>query len=310
MRHLTLRQLRIFEAAARHLHFGRAAAEVHLSQPAVSLQLKQLEERIGLPLFEQIGRRMHLTRAGDELLRHARAVLDQLREAEEAIAGLKGTGGGELRLAVTSTAKYFAPRLLSEFRRTHPEVKVRLGVSNREAVVRELTDNTIDLAVMGRAPVGLDCEASAFAKHPLAIIAAPEHPLARRRRLGLKQLAGEAFLIRERGSGTRAAMERMFAAQGFHPEETIEMSSNETIKQAVMAGMGVSFLSLHTVGLELEAGRLAVLRVAGTPVMRDWFVIHRSGKRLSPAAAEFKRFLLEHGALLIERVVGRAPKAA
>jgi len=310
LRHLTLRQLRIFEAAARHLHFGRAAAEVHLSQPAVSLQLKQLEERIGLPLFEQIGRRMHLTRAGDELLRHARAVLDQLREAEEAIAGLKGTGGGELRLAVTSTAKYFAPRLLSEFRRTHPEVKVRLGVSNREAVVRELTDNTIDLAVMGRAPVGLDCEASAFAKHPLAIIAAPEHPLARRRRLGLKQLAGEAFLIRERGSGTRAAMERMFAAQGFHPEETIEMSSNETIKQAVMAGMGVSFLSLHTVGLEFEAGRLAVLRVAGTPVMRDWFVIHRSGKRLSPAAAEFKRFLLEHGAALIERVVGRAPKAA
>jgi len=173
LRHLTLRQLRIFEAAARHLHFGRAAAEVHLTQPAVSLQLKQLEEQVGLPLFEQIGRRMHLTRAGDELLRHARAVLGQLREAEEAIAVLKGTGGGELRLAVTSTAKYFAPQLLSEFRRGHPEVKVRLGVSNREAVVRELTDNTVDLAVMGRAPRELDCEAFAFAKHPLAIIAAP-----------------------------------------------------------------------------------------------------------------------------------------
>lgn len=309
MRHLTLRQLRIFEAAARHLHFGRAAAEVHLTQPAVSLQLKQLEEQVGLPLFEQIGRRMHLTRAGDELLRHARAVLGQLREAEEAIAVLKGTGGGELRLAVTSTAKYFAPQLLSEFRRSHPEVKVRLGVSNREAVVRELTDNTVDLAVMGRAPRELDCDAFAFAKHPLAIIAAPGHPLARRRRVSLKQLAGETFLIRERGSGTRAAMERMFSAQGFHPDETIEMSSNETIKQAVMAEMGVSFLSLHTAGLELETGRLAVLRVAGTPVMRDWFVIHRAGKRLSQAAAEFKKFLAEQGAALIERVVGRAPKA-
>lgn len=308
MRHLTLRQLRIFEAAARLLHFGRAAREVHLTQPAVSLQLKQLESQVGLPLFEQIGRRMHLTRAGEEMLRHARAVLGQLREAEEAIGALKGTGGGELRLAVTSTAKYFAPQLLSEFRRTHPEVKVRLGVSNREAVVRELTENTVDLAVMGRAPGELDCEALAFAKHPLAIIAAPDHALARRRRLALKQLAGESFLIRERGSGTRAAMERMFAAQGFHPGETIEMSSNETIKQAVMAGMGVSFLSLHTVGLELETGRLAVLRVAGTPVMRDWFVIHRAGKRLSPAGTEFKRFLAEQGASLIERVVGRAPK--
>ena len=308
MRHLTLRQLRIFEAAARHLHFGRAAAEVHLTQPAVSLQLKQLEQRIGLPLFEQIGRRMHLTRAGEELLRHARAVIGQLREAEDAIGALKGTGGGELRLAVTSTAKYFAPRLLSEFRRSHPEVKVRLGVSNREAVVRELTDNTVDLAVMGRAPSELDCEALAFAKHPLAIIAAPDHPLARRRRLGLKQLANEIFLIRERGSGTRAAMERIFSAQGFHPAETIEMSSNETIKQAVMAGMGVSFLSLHTVGLELETGRLAVLRVVGTPVMRDWFVIHRAGKRLAPAGAEFRKFLVGQGAALIERVVGRIPK--
>jgi DNA-binding transcriptional LysR family regulator len=309
VRHLTLRQLRIFEAAARQLHFGRAAAEMNLTQPAVSLQLKGLEEQVGLPLFEQIGRRMHLTQAGDELLLHARAVLSQLRAAEEAIGALKGAGGGELLLAVTSTAKYFAPRLLSDFRAKHPAVKVRLTVSNREAVIRELTENTIDLAVMGRAPSGLDCEALAFAKHPLAIIAAPDHPLARRRRLALKDLAGETFLIRERGSGTRAAMERMFATHGFQPAETIEMSSNETIKQAVMAGMGVSFLSLHTAGLELETGRLAVLRVVGTPVMRDWFVINREGKRLSPAAAEFKAFLVEQGAAVIDRVVGRAPKA-
>ena len=304
MRHLTLRQLRIFEAAARQLHFGRAAREMNLTQPAVSIQLKQLEEHIGLPLFEQMGRRMHLTRAGEELLRHSRIVLQQLREAEEAINALKGAGGGELHIAVTSTAKYFAPKLLAEFRRTHPEVKVRLTVSNREAVVQQLADNTVDLVVMGRAPRGLDTVAASFAEHPLAIIAAPEHPLARRRRVALAHLAKETFLIRERGSGTRSAMERVFAAHGFHPAETIEMSSNETIKQAVMAGMGVSFLSLHTVGLELAARRLVVLRVAGTPVRREWFVIHRERKRLSAAAAAFKEFLTRRGAALVERVVG------
>ena len=307
MHHLTLRQLRIFEAAARHLHFGRAAREMHLTQPAVSLQLKQLEEHVGLPLFEQMGRRMHLTRAGEELLRHSRIVLRQLREAEEAIDALKGTGGGELHIAVTSTAKYFAPKLLAEFRRLHPEVKVRLVVNNREAVVRELSDNTVDLAVMGRAPRGLDTIAAPFARHPLAVIAAPEHPLARRRRLALADLAEESFLIRERGSGTRTAMERMFGERRFEPLETIEMSSNETIKQAVMAGMGVSFLSLHTTGLELATGKLAVLRVAGTPVMRDWYVIHRERKRLSSAAASFKDFLGRQGADLIDRVVGIAP---
>ena len=302
MQHVTLKQLRIFETAARHLHFGRAAREMHLTQPAVSIQLKQLEAHVGLPLFEQMGRNMHLTRAGEELLRHSRIVLQQLREAGAALDALKGTGG-ELHIAVTSTAKYFAPKVLAEFRRRHPEVKVRLAVSNREAVVRELAENTADLVLMGRAPRGLDTEAHAFARHPLAIIAAPEHPLAHRRRIALAQLSGDTFLIRERGSGTRTAMERFFAEHGFEPAETIEMSSNETIKQAVMAGMGVSFLSLHTVGLELATRRLAVLRMTGTPVMREWFVIHRERKRLSPAAAAFKAYLLERGAELIERAL-------
>ena len=303
MQRVTLKQLRIFEAAGRHLHFGHAAREMHLTQPAVSIQLKQLEEHVGLPLFEQMGRRMHLTRAGEELLRHSRAVLQQLREAGAALDALKGSGGGELQIAVTSTAKYFAPKVLAEFRRRHPEVRVRLVVSNREAVIHELAENSSDLVLMGRAPRGLDTVAQAFARHPLAIIAAPEHPLARRRRVALTQLAAETFLIRERGSGTRNAMERFFAAHGFEPAETIEMSSNETIKQAVMAGMGVSFLSLHTVGLELATRRLAVLRVTGTPVMREWFVIHRERKRLSPAAVAFRAFLLERGAGLIERAL-------
>jgi DNA-binding transcriptional LysR family regulator len=300
----TLKQLRTFESAARLLHFGRAAAELHLTQPAVSIQLQQLENEVGLPLFEQVGRRMHLTHLGEELLGHVRALLARLREAEEAMEGLRGGGGGELHIAATTTAEYFAPRLLAEFRRLRRGLKVRLTVNNRDAVVRELTDNNVDLAVMGRAPRGLNAVATAFAKHPLAIIAAPDHPLVQKRRLQLRQLAGETFLIREHGSGTRGAMEQAFAAQRFTPDETIEIGPNEAIKQAVAAGMGVGFVSLHTVGLELATKRLAVLPVAGMPVMRDWYVIHRARKRLSPAAAAFKDYLVAEGAGLIERAMG------
>ena len=304
MRGATLRQLRTFTEVARRLSFTAAAKALHLTQPAVSMQVRQLEQAAGLPLLEQFGRRVHLTDAGRELLRYAAGISDLLREAEDAMKALQGVGGGELSIAVTSTAKYFAPRLLAEFRRSHPEARLRLAVSNREAVVRELTDNTVDLAVMGRPPRGLDTEAAPFARHPIAIIAAPDHPLVGRKRLPLERLAGETFIIRERGSGTRAAMEHVFAERGFKAGETLEMSSNETIKQAVMAGMGIAFLSMHTIGLELRAGRLALLAVNGLPVMREWYVIHRRGKRLSPAAQAFKSFLLEQGAALIARAVG------
>jgi len=304
MRSATLRQLRTFTEVARRLSFTAAAKSLHLTQPAVSMQVRQLEQAAGLPLLEQVGRRVHLTDAGRELLRYAAGISDLLREAEDAMKALQGVGGGELSIAVTSTAKYFAPRLLAEFRRNHPEARLRLAVSNREAVVRELTDNTVDLAVMGRPPRGLDTEAAPFAKHPIGIIAAPDHPLVGRKRLPLERLASETFIIRERGSGTRAAMEHVFAERGFKAGETLEMSSNETIKQAVMAGMGIAFLSMHTIGLELRAGRLALLAVSGLPVMREWYVIHRRGKRLSPAAQAFKSFLLEQGAGLIARAVG------
>jgi LysR family transcriptional regulator, low CO2-responsive transcriptional regulator len=304
LKHITLRQLRTFTEVARLLSYSAAARALHLTQPAVSMQVRQLEQAAGLPLLEQLGRRLHLTDAGRELLRYAARVSDLLREAEDAMKALQGVGGGELSIAVTSTAKYFAPSLLAEFRRRHPDVRLRLAVSNREAVVRALTENTVDLAVMGRPPRGLDTEAAAFARHPIGVIAAPDHRLVGRRRLPLEALADEAFVIRERGSGTRNAMEHVFAERAFKARETLEMSSNETIKQAVMAGMGIAFLSMHTIGLELRAGRLALLPVAGLPVMREWFVIHRKGKRLSPAAQAFKSFLLEQGAAFIARAVG------
>lgn len=299
----TLRQLRIFESAARHAHLGRAADEMGLSQPAVSIQLSRLEEFAGASLFERSGRRKRLTETGAALLIEVRAILDRLREADEALGALTGTGGGVLRVAATTTAEYFTPRLLAGFREKRPGLRIRLAINNREAVIRDLADGLADLAIMGRPPPGLTATALPFAPHPLAIVAAPDHPLARRRRLPLAALAGETFLIREPGSGTRLAMEQLFAEAAFLPSETVEIGSNETIKQAVMAGMGVGFVSLHTVGLERAARRLVALKVAATPVMRQWFVIHRHQQRLTAAAAGFRAHLAEAGGREIERAL-------
>jgi len=303
LRHTSLRRLQLFEAVTRLQSFSRAAAELHLTQPAVSMQVQQLEDEVGLPLFEQMGRRLDITPAGREIVECARALTQRLRETDDLLAAMKGAGGGEISIAAVSTAKYHVPMLLAEFRRKHPGIRVRLSVTNREQVVRDLTENNVDLAIMGTPPRGLDTIAVPFARHPIAIIAPPTHALARRKRLPLARLSEETFLIRERGSGTRGAMERVFRERRFHPRETIEMSSNETIKQAVMAGMGLSFLSLHTVGLEVAARRLAVLDVAGTPVMRHWYVIHRERKRLTPTAEAFKNYLIERGANAIEQAL-------
>ncbi|MBX3714438.1 MAG: LysR family transcriptional regulator [Burkholderiales bacterium] len=308
LRHITLRQLKVFEAVARHLSFSRAAEELHLTQPAVSMQVKGLEAQAELPLFEQVGKKIHLTEAGAEVARFALELLSGLKDCEDTLAAIRGVSGGRLHLAVVSTAKYFAPRLLAEFSRRHPGVTVKLSVVNREEVIAALQANQVDLAIMGRPPRGLDVEATAFAKHPHGIIAAPDHPLAAKRRLDLTRLAGENFLIREPGSGTRMSMERVFADRGVKPASSMELASNETIKQAVMAGMGLAFLSLHTVGLELAAGKLARLDVVGTPVTRDWHVVSRKGKRLSPLAESFRAFLAAEGAKLIEETTGVAAR--
>lgn len=301
MRDATLRQLQIFVAAARHLSFSRASAELHLTQPAISMQMKQLEWQAGLPLFERAGRGLALTHAGEELLRHARRVLQALADAEDALAALRGLAAGRLAIAVVSTAKYFAPKLLALFARARPGVELRLLVANRDAVVRQVADNEVDLAIMGTPPPGLDATATAFARHPLVVIAHPDHPLARQRRVAAAELSGQPFLVREPGSGTRAAMERHFARARVRPAQLSEMASNETIKQAVMAGMGLAFISQHAIGLELAAGQLAVVPVEGLPVMRDWNLVHRREKVLSPAAAAFKAFVLEEGSRFLAR---------
>lgn len=301
MRNVTLRQMRVFSAVARYRSFTRAARELHLTQPAISQQIKQLEMEIDMPLLEHIGREIHLTAAGEELLRYASQVTELLREAGESLAAMRGLKRGVLKLGAVSTAKYFAPSLLSAFHPAYPEVAIRFAVGNREEIIQQLGANDIDLVIMGRPPRELVTVAEPFAKHPLVIIASPNHPLANKRRIPLQRLGGENFIIREAGSGTRASMEHVFKERGVPIHATMEVSSNETIKQAVMAGMGISFISIHTVGLELAAGKLVILNVAGLPLIRDWYVIHLRDKRLSPITVAFRSFLLEHGAAIIRK---------
>lgn len=295
MRGVTIRQLQIFSTAAAHLSFARTSEQLHLTQAAVSLQVKQLEGLVGLALFERRGRKVHLTEAGEHLARYARVVLDALRDADAAISALKGLRGGRIAVGAVSTAKYFAPAMIARFRQRYPDVRVVLSVNNREVIVRELERNEIDLAIMGTPPQRFETVAVPFADHPLVVIAPPSHPRARERAIPLEALAGERFLVREQGSGTRSSMERFFGERGFAPKIDSVMNSNETIKQSVMAGMGVAFISRHTIGLELATGHLCVLDVQGLPLMRRWYVVQRAGRFVSPATAAFVRFVVENG---------------
>jgi|SRR6266536_777865 len=292
MRGVTIRQLQIFVAAASHLSFARTSEQLHLTQAGVSLQIKQLEEMAGFALFERRGRKVALTEAGEVLLRYAQRIQDALKDADAALSALKGLTGGRIRVGVVSTAKYFAPALLARFQARYPGVRVSLSVNNREVIVRELERDEIDVAIMGQPPQRIATEAVAIADHPLVVIAAPQHPLASARRIRLEALAGQMFLVREQGSGTRSSMERFFAERGFEPKIGNEMSSNETIKQAVMAGMGLALISRHTIGLELATRRLAVLDVVGLPLMRRWYVVRRAGRFASPATMAFVDFVV------------------
>ena len=292
MLNFTLRQLQVFEKVATHLNYSRAAEELYLSQPAVSMQIKQLEGHIGLPLFEQMGKKVFLTEAGRELYHYSRNIAQQLAEMEAMFDEMKGLGKGRLTLSVVNTANYFIPQLLAKFCKLHPGINVTLQVANRAAVLKQLADNNTDLAIMGQPPDNLDISAEPFMDNPLVVIAAPDHPLARLKRVKFAQLAQETFLSREPGSGTRSAMERVFAKHHIQPRISMEMETNEAIKQAVQAGMGLGILSLHSIELELETKRLAVVNVEHFPLLRHWFVAHRCNKRLSSAALAFKEFLL------------------
>jgi len=293
---ITLRQLQIFSEVVRCASMARAAESLHLTAPAVSMQIRELEAQVGLPLFDREGRAIRLSTAGEYFLVHARKMLLVLKEANNAMARFKKLEIGSLTIGMVSTAKYFVPRLLSQFRQEHPGIDIRLQVAgNRERLVALLQTGELDLAVMGRPPRELATRAEAFAAHPMVFVAAPDHRLVAGRSISLAELAGEPIIVREHGSGTRSTLQQFFAEQGCQPRIAMEVSSNETIKQAVMAGMGVSFLSLHTLGLELRNRLLSVIKVAHTPVMRTWNVVTLQAKLLSPVAEAFRYFLIEEG---------------
>jgi DNA-binding transcriptional LysR family regulator len=295
----SLRQLRAFSLIARYRSFGRAATELHLTTPAVSLQIKELEQIIGMPLFARDGKSVSVTRAGEMLLVDVNRALLALRDADETLARLRGRESGLVTIGMVSNAKYFLPWLLAQFRTSHPGVELRLSVGNREQLVRQLACGAVDLVVMGAPPGELETSAEAFAPQPLGVIAAPDHPLARERNIPVSTLTRYEFVVRELGSGTRAAMDRFFAGAHVAPMQIMEMTSNETIKQAVMANMGLAFLSLHTACLELQSNLLVALDVIGLPIVRRWYVVSLRHEPLVAAAESLRQLIIADGERLI-----------
>jgi DNA-binding transcriptional LysR family regulator len=294
MKNVTFRQLRVFTEVAKHLSFVRAAEILHLTPPAVTMQIKELEASVELPLFHREGRKVALTTAGEYFLVYARRLLATLKDTDDAMARLRGIEAGTLSVGLVSTAKYFVPQLLARFREEHPGIDVRLVVApNREQLVTLLQAGEVDVAVMGRPPKELAMRAEHFAAHPLVIVAPPGHPLLALDHVPAAALAPYRFIVREPGSGTRAAMDSFLTLHRVEIQVAMQMPSNETIKQAVIAGMGLAFLSLHTMGLELRAGVLKRLDVEDTPVMRTWNLVHPQGRVLSPAAEAFRYFMLD-----------------
>ena len=297
----TFQQMRLFEAVARLGSITRAAEEVHLTQPSVSMQVRTLEDKIGLPLTEQIGKSLHLTRAGEEVARAARDVLGRLKDMEVALEDLHGAVAGPLSVAAVSTAKYFLPQLLGEFKRRHPRVEPRLTIANRAIVLARLADNADDITIMGLPPEEEAVVAEPFLENVIAFVARPDHPLVGQAHIPLMRMAQENVIRREPGSGTRQAVEKLCAAAGVGLATHMEFDDAEAIKQGVISGLGVAYLSLHALRLELAAGELAVLDVQGFPLRRRWYTVHRRGKRLSNAARGFHDFLLADGEALAAR---------
>ena len=297
MLHLTLRQLQVFESAARHLSLSRAAEELHLSQPGVSMQLKKLAEAVGHPLLEQTGKRINLTEQGQELVSTAREILGAVVRYEHSLVARRGLSGGSLRIVAITTASYFVPRLLGEFSKRHPGVKVFLRVTNREQVLSSLAAGQDDLYILGQPPEGLAVTAIPFLKNPLVVLAAPDHPLAGHKAIPVARLAEEPWLLREPGSGTRLAVERLFADRGFQLSPRMELGSNEAIKQAVLAGLGISVVSRHTLSLHAP-GQFALLDAEGFPIPRQWYAVYPAGRQRSVVARTFLDFLLSDGTRL------------
>ncbi len=296
MRNLTLKQLRAVARIAESGTVTAAAARLNLSASAVSITLKQLENDLGIKLFERTDQGFRPTLAGREVIMAEAQISAILSELSEVTGAIRGGQRGQVTLGVVSTAKYFAPFMLRAFETLHPQITINLKVGNRQEILTQLADFTLDMALIGRPPQEIDVEQQEIGPHPHVVIAAPTHPLARKKSVAAARLSDEVFLVREPGSGTRALAERILSEIGAVPRPGMEISSNETIKQAVMAGLGISLLSYHTVAHEIEEGRLTILHVEGTPVIRKWHVVRNKKKYLLPSAAALWNFVTAQGA--------------
>jgi LysR family transcriptional regulator for metE and metH len=283
-RRLTIRQLRAFVAVAEHGTISAAAQRLGLTPPAVAQQLHALEDTLGVALVERGRDGSRPTDAGQEVLRAAGRIEDALTDCVEAIQALRGMEGGRASVGVISTAKYFAPRALAAFQRLYPRIEMRLLVGNRRETITALERYELDLAIMGRPPQHIELDQAVIGDHPHVIVAAPDHPLAGRAGLAMADIADDKLLMREPGSGTRQLAQSLYAGAGIEPRVAMEIGSNETIKQAVMAGMGIALISAHTISAELASGRLVTLDIKGLPIIRQWYVVKRREKRLLPAA--------------------------
>ncbi|MGF1499819.1 MAG: LysR substrate-binding domain-containing protein [Elainellaceae cyanobacterium] len=303
MIHATLHQFKVFEATARHGSFTRAAEELFLTQPTVSMQVKQLTKALGLPLFEQVGKRLYLTDAGHELYATCQEIFEKLDQLEMRVADLKGMKQGRLRLAVITTAKYFVPRLLGPFCQRYPGIDVSLIVTNHERAIDRLANNQDDLYVMSQLPQHLDVKAHPFLDNPLVVMAPKTHPLAQENNISLDRIAMEPFIMREIGSGTRKAVQDLFDKHGIDVKVRLELGSNEAIKQAIAGGLGLSVLSCHTLTPDANTGELTILDVEGFPIQRQWYVVHLAGKQLSVVASTFSDYLKAEAVHLAQGII-------
>jgi len=302
MRRVTLKQLRALEAVMKAGSLSGAAETLHVTPPAVAMQIRLLEAAAGMPLFQRTEHGLRATDGGRELLATTSLIEDALAECGEALETLRGMDGGRVSVGVVSTAKYFAPRALADFAKEHPKVEMQLHIGNRAEMIEALRNYDLDLAITSRPPDDFAIERAGFGNHPHIIIGPPEHPLAGRRRLTLEELADEPFLLREKGSGTRHLMEKMLAKAGLAGSRGMEIGSNETIKQSVMAGLGIALISAHTVCAEIQDGRLTPFDVRGLPLNTRWFVIKRKDKRLLPAAQAVWDFLARSGGRFLPEI--------
>ncbi|MBU1664163.1 MAG: LysR family transcriptional regulator [Gammaproteobacteria bacterium] len=292
--HTTFRQLEIFESIARLGSFTRASEALYLTQPTVSMQMKKLTDIVGSPLVEQVGKKVLLTEDGRELAQATREIFAILDRFTMSVAQRRGLKKGKLKLMAITTASYFAPRLLGEFARLYPEIDVSLRVTNKEQVLASMADNLDDLYLLGQPPEEIDVVATPIMDNPIVVLAAPDHPLSREKRISLKRLAEERWVMREAGSGTRKAIERLFADQGLEIRPRLELGSNEAIKQAILAGLGISALSAHALALH-HADQFAVLDAEGFPIQRHWYAVYPAGRRISVVAQAFLDYLLDQG---------------